>query len=62
MSDLRLKLHCHNCGVRSVSRGIDAHAESPSPADLAGEAGALTVGLGILTIQLFPFAMPFTSW
>jgi hypothetical protein len=37
---------------------MDDRSQAPSPADLAGEAGALTAGLGILTIQLFPFAMP----
>jgi hypothetical protein len=37
---------------------MDAHSESTSPADLAGEAGGLIAGLGILTIQLFPIAMP----
>jgi hypothetical protein len=37
---------------------MDANNESPSAADLASEAGALSTGLGILTIQLVPFAMP----
>jgi hypothetical protein len=37
---------------------MDAHSESPSPADLAGEAGMLVVGLTTLTIQIFPFALP----
>jgi hypothetical protein len=29
-----------------------------SATDLAGQAGALSTGLGILTIQVFPIAMP----
>jgi len=37
---------------------MDAHSESPSPAELAGEAGMLVVGLTTLTIQIFPFALP----
>jgi hypothetical protein len=37
---------------------MDEHSESPSPADLAGEAGMLVVGLTTLTIQIFPFALP----
>jgi hypothetical protein len=37
---------------------MDAHSESPSPADLASEAGGLIVGLTTLTIQIFPFALP----
>jgi hypothetical protein len=37
---------------------MDAHSTAPSTADLAGEVGALSAGLGILTIQLFPFALP----
>jgi membrane protein implicated in regulation of membrane protease activity len=37
---------------------MDTHSESPSPADLAGEAGMLVVGLTTLTIQIFPFALP----
>jgi hypothetical protein len=37
---------------------MDAHSESPSAADLAGEVGALSTGLATLTIQLFPFALP----
>lgn len=37
---------------------MDEHSEAPSTADLAGELGAIAAGLGILTIQLFPFAMP----
>ena len=37
---------------------MDAHSESPSPADLADAAGMLVVGLTTLTIQIFPFALP----
>jgi membrane protein implicated in regulation of membrane protease activity len=37
---------------------MDAHSESPSAADLVGWVGALNVGLGTLTFQLFPFALP----
>jgi hypothetical protein len=37
---------------------MDEHSEAPSTADLAGEVGALSVGLGILTIPFFPFAIP----
>jgi hypothetical protein len=37
---------------------MDEHSESPSLADLAGEAGMLVVGLTTLTIQIFPFALP----
>jgi membrane protein implicated in regulation of membrane protease activity len=37
---------------------MDAHSESTSPADVAAEAGGLIAGLGILTIQFFPIAMP----
>jgi membrane protein implicated in regulation of membrane protease activity len=37
---------------------MDANYDTPSAADLAGEAGALTTGLGIIIIQFFPFAMP----
>ena len=37
---------------------MDENSQAPSPADLAGEVGALVAGLGVLTIQLFPFAMP----
>jgi hypothetical protein len=37
---------------------MDEHSESPSLADLAGEAGMLVVGLTTLTIQIFPFAIP----
>ena len=39
-------------------RGMDANSAPPSAADLAGEAGALSAGLGILTIQIFPLALP----
>jgi hypothetical protein len=35
-----------------------APSESPEPADLAGEASGLAVGLGILTTTFFPFALP----
>jgi hypothetical protein len=37
---------------------MDAHSESPSPADLADVAGGLVVGLTTLTIQIFPLALP----
>jgi hypothetical protein len=37
---------------------MDTHSESPSPADLAGVAGGLIVGLTTLTIQVFPLALP----
>jgi hypothetical protein len=37
---------------------MDAYSERPSPSDLAGEAGGLIVGLGILTAAFFPFAVP----
>jgi hypothetical protein len=37
---------------------MDANSESPSLGDLAGEAGGLIAGLGILTMQIFPFALP----
>jgi membrane protein implicated in regulation of membrane protease activity len=37
---------------------MERHTEAPSPADLAGEASGLLAGLGIVTIQFFPFAMP----
>jgi hypothetical protein len=37
---------------------MDERSDAPSPADLADRAGALAAGLGILTIQLFPFALP----
>jgi hypothetical protein len=38
--------------------GMDERSETPSTADLAGAAGALSTGLAVVTIQLFPFAMP----
>jgi hypothetical protein len=37
---------------------MDANSEHPSAADLADEAGGLVVGLGLLTMTLFPFAVP----
>src|SRR5215208_5457026 len=37
---------------------MDAPRSSPSSADLAGEIGGLSVGLGILTMTLAPFALP----
>jgi hypothetical protein len=37
---------------------MDKNSESPSPLDLAGEAGSLVVGLTTVTIQFFPFALP----
>lgn len=37
---------------------MDTRSESPSPADLAVEAGGLIQGLGTLTIAIFPFAIP----
>jgi hypothetical protein len=37
---------------------MDAHSESPSAADVVDVVGALNVGLGTLTFQLFPFALP----
>jgi hypothetical protein len=37
---------------------MDTYSESPSAADIAGEAGGLIVGLTTLTIQIFPFALP----
>jgi hypothetical protein len=37
---------------------MDTHSESPSPADLAGVAGGMIVGLTTLTIQIFPLALP----
>jgi hypothetical protein len=37
---------------------MDEHSEAPSTADLAGEVGALSAGLGILTVPLFPLAIP----
>jgi hypothetical protein len=35
-----------------------APSESPEPADLAAEASGLSVGLGILAMTFFPFALP----
>jgi hypothetical protein len=37
---------------------MSSHEEAPSAADVAAEAGTLLTGLGILTIQLFPVALP----
>jgi hypothetical protein len=37
---------------------MDPHTEAPSPADVAAEAGGLIAGLGIVTMQLFPWALP----
>jgi len=37
---------------------MDTQSESPSLAELADAAGGLVAGLGILTIQIFPFALP----
>jgi hypothetical protein len=37
---------------------MDAHSDSPSPAELVGQAGMLVVGVTTLTIQIFPFALP----
>ena len=37
---------------------MHASDQSPSPADLADEVGGLSVGLGIITMTLFPFALP----
>jgi hypothetical protein len=37
---------------------MDERHETPSAADLAAEAGALSTGLGIVTMQFFPFALP----
>jgi hypothetical protein len=37
---------------------MQAPREGPSPAEIATEVGALSVGLGALTLQLFPFALP----
>ena len=35
-----------------------APSKSTEPADLAAEASGLSVGLGILTMTVFPFALP----
>jgi len=37
---------------------MDASPTTPTPTDVAGELGAWGVGLGILTMMLFPFAIP----
>jgi hypothetical protein len=37
---------------------MNAGRASPSSADVATEANTLLAGLGILTIQIFPFALP----
>jgi nitrate/nitrite transporter NarK len=37
---------------------MDPRTEAPSATDLAGEAGGLLGGLGLITIALFPFAVP----
>jgi membrane protein implicated in regulation of membrane protease activity len=37
---------------------MDERSKAPSTVDLAGDVGVLSTGLAILTIQLFPFAMP----
>jgi hypothetical protein len=37
---------------------MDERFETPSAADLADRVGALAAGLGILTVPLFPFAIP----
>lgn len=37
---------------------MHTRSEATSAADLAGEAGGLLAGLGILTTALFPFALP----
>jgi membrane protein implicated in regulation of membrane protease activity len=37
---------------------MDPHSETPSPSDLASEAGGLIAGLGIITFQFFPLALP----
>jgi membrane protein implicated in regulation of membrane protease activity len=37
---------------------MDERSQSPSPAELADEVGALTTGLGIITFQFFPLALP----
>jgi hypothetical protein len=37
---------------------MDTQSESPSLAELADAAGGLVAGLGILTIQIFPLALP----
>ena len=37
---------------------MDASPTAPTPTDVASELGAWGVGLGILTMMLFPFAIP----
>jgi hypothetical protein len=37
---------------------MDPRNETPSVADVAAEANALSTGLGILTFTLFPWAVP----
>jgi hypothetical protein len=37
---------------------MDERFETPSAADLAGWVGAFSAGLGILTVPLFPLALP----
>jgi membrane protein implicated in regulation of membrane protease activity len=37
---------------------MDERSHTTSPAELADEVGALTTGLGIITFQFFPFALP----
>jgi hypothetical protein len=37
---------------------MDERFETPSAADLADRVGALSAGLGILTVPLFPLALP----
>ncbi len=37
---------------------MDERSETPSLAELADEVGALTTGLGIITVPFFPLALP----
>jgi hypothetical protein len=37
---------------------IMAEHDSPNAADVAAEANALAAGLGLITVTLFPFALP----
>lgn len=37
---------------------MDARSNRTSPAELASEASSLLAGLGILSVALFPFAVP----
>jgi nitrate/nitrite transporter NarK len=37
---------------------MHTRSETTSPADVAGEAGSIMAGLGIITVQFFPFALP----